>query len=237
MSSAANEFRQVLKLNNDFARAIDEPGFPLSGFVLIQDWQRQRFQLTYADYLARESDRPACQFFLDELYGGLGFRERDEDVNRVAPIMSRLLPDKALRALSDALKLQLISLELDLAMATELQKQSLQHIDKAAYVEIYQSCGRRPDREQQIGLIRKLGLELIVLTDMPVLLGLVKAVRKPALAAGFGRLQGFLEQGLSSFRQLQDPTRFVEVIYQRETQLMKQWFEGSQDPVQKRVIC
>jgi hypothetical protein len=237
MTSAAREFRQALKSSNDFAQAIDEPGFPLSEFLLVQDWQRQRFQLTYADYLARESDRPACQFFLDELYGGLGFRERDEDVNRVEPIMSRLLPGKALRALSEALTLQLISLELDQAMAMELREKKLQGIDGAVYVEIYQRCGRRPEREYQIGLIRKLGLDLIVLTDMPLLLGLVKAVRKPALAAGFGRLQCFLEQGLSSFRQLQNPADFVEVIYQREWELMVQWFESGTDQPVIPVSC
>jgi hypothetical protein len=57
-----------------------------------------------------------------------------------------------------------------------------------------------------------------------MLLTLVKALRKPAIAAGFGELQEFLENGLSSFRQLQDAGQFVESIYQRESGLMRQWF-------------
>ncbi len=224
MSSAIRAFRQALHAGNDFARAIDQPDFPLHEFLRLQEWQRQRFRLTYADFVARESDQPACRFFLEELYGGLGFRQRDEDVNRVEPIMSRLLPEHALLALSEALQLQLLSLELDCKMAEILRRESTQLIDDSAYVSIYRMVGRSHDRQRQIELIRKLGHELRALTQLPFMRGLVRAVRKPAQVAGYGRLQTFLEQGLSAFRRLQDPQLFVETIYQRETQLMKQWF-------------
>ena len=72
---------------------LDAPGFPLPALEDLQGWQRERFSRTYADFLARESDAAACRFFLDELYGGLEFRERNEDVSRVAPVMARTLPD------------------------------------------------------------------------------------------------------------------------------------------------
>jgi hypothetical protein len=223
MSSAAHAFRQALQSSNDFAKAIDNPEFPLAEFLVVQDWQRQRFRITYADFAASSTDQPACQFFLEEIYGGLGFRQRDEDVNRVEPVMSRLLPENALQALSEALQLQVISLELDQCLAEEMRRRGLSRIEQSDYVSIYQSCNRQQDRVKQIELIRKLGLELEALTRMPLLLGLVKAVRKPALAAGFGRLHGFLEQGLSAFRQLQNPHHFVESIYNREIALMQQW--------------
>lgn len=237
MSSAAQAFRQALHAGNEFARAIDQPDFPLDEFLRLQDWQRQRFRLTYADFVARESDQPACQFFLEELYGGLGFRQRDEDVNRVEPMMSRLLPDHALWALSEALRLQLISLELDRSMAEVLWQKSTQFIDESCYVSAYRTVGRRHDREQQIELIRKLGHELQALTQSSLLLGLVKAVRKPAQAAGYGRLQNFLEQGLSAFRKLQDPEHFVETVYRREFQLMKQWFADEPGNTQSPLNC
>jgi hypothetical protein len=224
MPSAAHAFRLSLESNQEFARKIDRADFPLTEFQAVQDWQRNRFGNTYADFAARESDRPACEFFLQELYGGVSFRERDEVVSRVEPIMSRLLPDRALLALSEALQLQRLSLDLDLFMAEEYLKTGQNEIDTELYIELYRSVGRRPERELQIHMIRKLGRELQSLTHTPVLLALVKAVRKPALAAGYGRLQEFLEKGLSAFRQLQDPGRFVDAIYQREVELMQQWF-------------
>lgn len=228
MPSAAHAFRLSLESNQEFARKIDGADFPLTEFQLIQDWQRRRFRNTYADFAARESDRPACEFFLQELYGGLGFRERDQDVSRVEPIMSRLLPDKALLALTEALQLQRLSLDLDLFMAGELRINDYSEIDEKCYEQIYRTVGRRPLREKQIGMIRNLGHELQSLTRTPVLLGLVKAVRKPAIAAGYSRLQSFLEKGLSAFRQLQDPDEFVEAIYQREIGLMQHWFGTAQ---------
>ena len=237
MRSAAQAFRQALQAGNEFARAIDQPDFPLEEFLRLQDWQRQRFRLTYADFVARESDQAACQFFLQELYGGLGFRQRDEDVNRVEPIMSRTLPDRALWALSEALKLQLISLELDRNMAEVLRQKSAQIIDESCYVSVYRRVGRRHEREQQIELIRKLGDELQALTRLPLLLRLVKALRKPARVAGYGRLQNFLEQGLSAFRQLQDPKHFVEAIYQRETRLMTLWLGDEAGEAQSALSC
>jgi hypothetical protein len=226
MSAASQAFRQALEGSNDFARSFDQPGFPLAEFLHLQEWQRQRFSITYADFVASNTDQAACRFFLQELYGGLGFRQRDEDVHRVEPIMSRLLPDKALQALSEALELQLISLELDLCMAEVMRRRDLLVITEADYACLYQACDRREERLRQINLIRKLGHELEALTRMPLLLSLVKAVRKPAVAAGFGALQSFLEQGLSAFRQMQDPHHFVECIYHRETELMQGWQAG-----------
>jgi len=235
MSSAANAFRQALHAGNEFARAIDRPDFPLEEYLRLQDWQRERFRLTYADFVALESAQPACQFFLEELYGGLGFRQRDEDVNRAEPIMSRLLPDRALWALSEALKLQLISLELDRNMAEVLRQKSIQLIDGSIYAGVYRTVGRCQVREQQIELIRKLGHELQALTQLTFLRGMVKAARKPAQVAGYGRLQNFLEKGLSAFRNLQDPQLFVESIYQREMRLMKQWLGDEPVTVQSPV--
>jgi len=237
MSPAAQAFRKALHNSNEFSKRIDQPDFPLAEFLLLQDWQRQRFRLTYADFIARESDIPACQFFLEELYGGLGFRQRDEDLSRVVPLMSRLLPNQALLALSEALQLQLLSLELDHYMAEVLRQKGLQNLDEQQYAMVYRMAGRRPDRERQIELIRKLGLELTALTRMPLLLGLVKAVRKPALAAGYGRLQGFLERGLSAFQKISNPKSFVEAIHQRETQQMRRWSGEKTELANAGISC
>jgi hypothetical protein len=235
MSTAAQAFRQALTDSNEIAQAIDQPGFPLAEFLQVQDWQRQRFKITYAEFVTSSTDRVACEFFLEQLYGGLGFRERDADVRRVEPIMSRLLPDKALQAISEALHLQVISLKLDQCMAEEMRRQGLRQIEEPDYISLYQSCDNETERLQQINLIRKLGHELEALTRMPLLLGLVKALRRPAIAAGFGSLQHFLEQGLSAFKQMQDPHHFVETIYQREIGLRQSWLSAKPDTNQVSI--
>ena len=59
----------------------------------------------------------------------------------------------------------------------------------------------------------------------------------PAHAAGFGRLQEFLETGLVSFRALEDPVHFVDTIYQREWSSMERLFAGDPYPFNLEGNC
>jgi hypothetical protein len=103
-------------------------------------------------------------------------------------------------------------------------------LDTPAYGRIYRLTGRKRDREQQIELIRELGLELVELVQHRLVLNLIRLLRMPARAAGFGRLQDFLEQGLWAFRQMQDGQHFVLIIHQREQAIMKNLWAGSDQP-------
>lgn len=226
----ANALRRQLVRNHELTGAISELKFPLAALEMLQSWQRNRLTRTYADFLGRDSDAPACRFFLEELYGGMNFRERDQEVARVEPFMTRMLPRKALHALAEALRLQAISLEFDMEMAGLLQRRGVSRLEVLVYAETYRECGRRPAREKQILLIRKLGHELKRLVGMPLLVQLLGAARIPARAAGVGLLQAFLENGLRSFRRLSDPDLFVESIYQREWRAMSRLFSGHETP-------
>jgi hypothetical protein len=63
-----------------------------------------------------------------------------------------------------------------------------------------------------------------------LVLWLVKTVKKPARAAGFGRLQSFLETGLYAFRGMGDGTPFIEAIHDRETRAMQRLFASQENP-------
>ena len=228
--TGSHAFHQQLVRNHELANRIAADGFPMAAFETVQNWQRDRLMRTYEDFLARDSDAPACHFFLDELYGGLNFRERDQEVARVEPVMTRMLPRKAVAAVAEALRLQAISLEFDMDMAAILQRRGARTLENALYSDIYRECGHRPERERQILLIRRLGHDLERLVKMPLLLRLLRLMRAPARAAGFGILQAFLERGLNAFRRLQSPSAFVETIYRREWQLMTRLFDGDKDP-------
>lgn len=228
--TGADAFRRMLAHSHEVAARLDVPGFPLAALEGLQAWQRDRFRNTYADFLARTTDAPACHFFLDELYGGLDFRERDHEVGRVAPVMTRLLPQHALESLADAFRLQALSLELDIAMVETGPTLDFRALTVADYARCYRACGQRERREIQIELIRELGHELERLVDAPLLLRLITMLRGPAIAAGFGRLQAFLEEGLKSFRMLADPGGFVDAIYRREWLAMTRLFAGDADP-------
>lgn len=222
--------QEMLERNHRLVDTLRAPVFYLDAFERLQRWQLARLSQSYADLMARDSTRPACVFFLEQLYGGLDFRKRDQDVERVMPVMSRVLPDAVLKMMADAFELQAISLEFDMAMAQQLERRAVETIETPDYVGAYMASGNRPERERQILLIRQLGLELGHLVRKPWINPLVRLSRGPAHAAGFGSLQTFLESGLSSFRALDDAAAFVDIIYRREWQSMQKLFSGDPDP-------
>jgi hypothetical protein len=226
----ADRLYRMLERNHSLAEQIAASGFPLEQFEMLQRWQRERLTRSFADLIEHDAYRPACDFFLSELYGGLDFRDRDQDMGRVMPVMTRFLPDRTLSSMADAFELQAISLEFDIDMAGYMEKAQVGMLDMKRYCELYRACSERAGREQQIVLIRKLGYELDKLVRKPLVNYLVRLLRGPAHAAGFGALQEFLESGLGSFRALDDARYFNETIYEREWRSMERMFNGEEKP-------
>jgi hypothetical protein len=220
----------MLAWNHRLAEKISAPGFALEPFQTLQHWQRQRLAQSYPDLIDQESYRPACEFFLEELYGGLDFLKRDQEVAKVMSVMVRFLPGKALLTMADAFELQALSLEFDMEIAERLEFTGAMELDVASYGIIYRSCGNRPLRERQILLIRDLGNELAKLVHKSLVVRLIRLMRGPAYATGFGALQAFLESGVLSFRKLEDPVYFINTIYEREWLSMQKLFAGEAEP-------
>jgi hypothetical protein len=238
----AERLREMLGRNQGIAARLLEADFPLAEFDLLQRWQRARLSRSFADLARQEGYRRAVHFFLSELYGGLDFRERDQDLGRVMPVMIRFLPDRALATMAEAFELQAISLEFDMNMARYLAQLSpasvgLENVDlenaeldTERYGEVYRACSDRAGRERQIVLIRKLGYDLDKLVRLPLVNSLLRLMRGPAHLAGFGKLQDFLEEGLAAFRALPDAGLFLETIYERESDAMRKLFAGARQP-------
>jgi hypothetical protein len=220
----------MLARNHALAGKIERDDFPLATLELLQRFQQDRIARTFRDLLDDPAYRPAVDFFLTELYGGLDFLKRDQDMSRVMPVMTRFLNDRTLMTMSEAFELQAISLEFDIIMAEYMQAESISSLDMASYCTVYRAGGDKPGRERQILLIRDLGYDLERLVRKPFVNVLVRLLRGPAHAAGFGELQEFLESGLGSFRALGDVSHFVETIYEREWRAMDRMFGGEEKP-------
>jgi len=226
----AARLRKALSESHELASRFDEPGFPLDELELLQNWQRQRLATSYHNLISQERYRAAGKFFLAELYGGLHFRERDQEMERVLPIMVRMLRDDMLLALAEAFELQSLSLTLDMEMTAFLKKFGWKELDTDRYGALYRACGHAQERETQIDLIRRLGQELNVLVHHRLVLWLIRTVRGPARAAGFGLLQTFLEQGLTAFREMGDGTEFINTIWRKESEVMQRLLAGDENP-------
>ena len=221
---------EMLARNHGLAGKLEAKDFPLHAFEQLQRWQQKRLARTFDDLIQQDAYRPAVNFFLTELYGGLDFRERDLEMSKVMPVMRRFLPDKVLYIMSEAFELQAVSLEFDMEMAEYMNRLDNPNLDMERYCEVYRACSDKPGRERQVLMIRKLGYDLDRLVNKPLVNTLVRLLRGPAHAAGFGKLQEFLESGLGSFRALRDVQFFNEAIYQREWNSMQNLFAGEAEP-------
>lgn len=230
MKKNADSLKQALSGSHALAERLDAPGFPLEELAVVQDWQRERLEKTYRELTEQQRYRAAGDFFLTQLYGGLNFRKRDQEMERVLPVMVRMLRDDMLLALAGSFELQTLSLDFDMEMATALRQSRWNTLDTARYGAIYRTVGRASERERQIDLIRDLGLVLNKLVHHRLVLLLIRTLRGPARAAGFGLLQSFLEQGLFAFREMGDGTIFVETIWRREGEVMQKLFAGDDNP-------
>ncbi len=194
----------------------------------LQQWQRARLDATYQDLRATERYSPACEFFLDELYGGRDVARRDAELNKAAPVMKRFLPDDLLGAVGDALRLQAMSLAFDFELAGHLLEASI--IDQPTYAEAYRAQGQWTGRREQLKLISDLGRLLGQTVQHAMVHRLIRMMRTPAKLAGVGLLQSFLQEGLDAFAHMGPADHFIDTIQEREGFALEALLRGESHP-------
>lgn len=196
-------------------------------------WQARRLRHTYRDLLEVSRYRKAVEFFLTDLYGDKDFSARDEGVERVYPIMSRVMPGAALMTISIGIELHAISQELDLDMVAVLWGELGigDQLDAAAYAEAYRRCGNLEARRRQISIVREVGESLDSIVFKPFIYNAVKLGRAPARVAGLLELHDFIERGFVAFRAMKGSEEFIDAVVTRETGIMESILAG--EPVSR----
>ncbi len=197
-----------------------------SGREALRIWQSERLARTHADLLASPRYASTATFFLSEIYGPKDLSRHEEEVRRILPLMSKVLPVPGLETVCDAIELNALSESLDADMVAALGKKVFA-LDEAAYMEAYRAVGRRSERERQIALISHLGTSLDKLTRKSFIGAALSMMRKPAMLAGLGDLQTFLERGYGAFRTMKGAGEFLDTIASRELALLNEWFGNS----------
>jgi hypothetical protein len=199
----------------------------------LRAWQSARFARTYPELLASERYRMAAEFFLSDLYGPKDFSHRDEELERILPMLGKLLPTAGVHTLALGMELDIISETFDIAMARALlgQGQSLKSdISEAAYAKAYRACDDRPGREAQINLLIGIGTTLDRVTRRPLLKAAISLMKGPAHAAGLGALHDFLDRGFRAFERMKGATEFLDIIRTREMLILQRLFAGNRAP-------
>jgi hypothetical protein len=213
-------------------RQYDEQGLRPECRVLAA-WQAKRLRHTYRDFLEISRYRKAVEFFLTDLYGDRDFSSRDEGVERVYPIMSRIMPSAALLTISIGIELHAISQELDLDMVAVLWGEMglSDGLNAESYAEAYRRCGNIEARRRQISIVSEVGESLDSVVFKPLVYNAVKLGRGPAKMAGLLDLHDFIERGFIAFRAMKGSAEFIDAVVGRETEIME-WILGG-EPVSR----
>lgn len=189
----------------------------------LAGWQAGRLRHTYADLFDSARYRAAIEFFLTDLYGDKDFSARDEGVERVYPLMARVMPGPALETISIGIELHAISQELDLDMVAVLWGEMgiTDALDAEAYAEAYRRCGNVDARRRQINIVREVGQALDAVVFKPFIYNAVRLGRGPARMAGLMPLHDFIERGFIAFREMNGSAEFIETVVGRETTIME----------------
>src|SRR5271157_2849683 len=201
--------------------------------AFLRSWQAARLTRTHQDLLESPRFHDAAEFFLIDLYGPKDLSRHVEEVRRIVPVMTKVLPGSGLATVAHAMELNSLSESLDGAMVERLGEKAADITD-AVYADAYRAVGRSEDRERQIDLIGLLGQALDKLTHIHFIGMTLKLMRRPAQLAGLGELQAFLERGYSAFGAMRGgSSEFVTIVVGRERAISEALMAGDDEALRR----
>jgi len=210
------------------ARVVEDAAFS-ERRALVRAWQAARLARTHRDLLESRRFHAAAEFFLTDIYGPRDLSRHVEEVRRIEPVMTSVLPDSGLATVAYAMELNALSESLDGAMVEAIGEKAADITD-ALYAAAYRAVDRIQDRERQIDLIALLGQALDKLTHLRFTGMTLKVMRTPAKLAGLGELQAFLERGYAAFGAMRGGAgEFVSIIVARERAISRAIFAGDDE--------
>jgi hypothetical protein len=219
---AAARFRRAIARSNELhAQYLDDPGF-FESYDRFTRWQLDYMLPFFGDLLEPEGYAEAVDFIVSDL-AGVGVSERDRDIERVTPVVVRTLPAHPLSTAAAAVELNAYTLEINLGICRELlvDGELPPNITVQDYVAACRNVSSYDECMDLVHLAVDLGDTLKKLVRVPLIGGLLRTMRAPAHAAGFGALQEFLETGYVTFRRISDINRFLELLHQRMGQVFE----------------
>ncbi|HET7097486.1 MAG TPA: hypothetical protein VFJ68_08855 [Casimicrobiaceae bacterium] len=230
-SAIAHTLRRIAQQH---AERLADPGLARA-LERLARWQSARLGQTYEDLARRARYGDAIRFFRTDLYGGADFAQRDADLARAAPSMARILPERLVASLAQALELNALSQALDRSLLAHLPSRD-HPFTVAQYCAAYRAMGSRRERGRQLELIHAFGVALDAHVRKPLVYAALVAMRRPARAAGFAVLQSFLERGFAAFKKMGGAKTFLETIDERERRLMEAIFGGGDAPFAEPLV-
>ena len=223
--SAAKELREFTERSNAIHKEYLGDRELLNNYKHFVAWQVDYLLPFYEDLRTFANYAAAVDFVVSDLTG-LGVSQRDHDIARVVPIMSRMLPDKALRTMASAMQLNARVLDINLSICRHIYKERPVDADisEANYCCACRQASSLDECLELVHIIEEIGHNLDHVIHIPMIGLTLKAMRAPSRLAGFGALQRFLEKGYRTFNALGDVDQFLDDITLRMTEVFTRIF-------------
>lgn len=224
------------------ALRLEALGNPLlaTGIATVKRFQAARFNRTYADVLSAGPYKGAARFFVDELYSGRDYTQRDAQFSRIAGALQTFFPKHVVATAVALAQLHALTEEIDQEMGRVWIGGGASSTDETQrYMQVWCAVGRHEDRARQLANVLEVGQELDRLTRLPGLRLTLRMMRRPAQAAGLSSLQGFLENGFDTFGAMSGKGTgardFLALIKTRESALIEALFSGNLNAVKASI--
>jgi len=225
--TAAADFRKYMQRSNELHSSyLNEPE-QLRQYDRFTEWQMAYLLTMFTDLHDRPGYGAAIDFTMSDL-AGVGISDRDHDLQRASPAITRILPLKALETITAAAELNARVLEVNLGIFRCLQVEGKlpAEIGVRAYWVACRESSSLQECVEIVHLATSLGGTLKTLVKVPLLGAMLRTMRGPAHATGFGALQEFLESGYTNFKEIPDIDYFLSEIDTRMTEFFETIYTG-----------
>jgi len=220
--AAATKFRKFMRRSNELHDTyLDEPE-AAEQYDRFTQWQMAYLLTFFVDLYEYPGYEKAIDFAMTDL-AGVSVSGRDRELERASPVVTTMLPRKALQTIAAAAELNARVLKVNLGIFRFLQEDD-ELPDKISEHTYFVACRNASSLDECIGLVRlatHLGGTLRTLVKVPLLGAMLRGMRGPAHAAGFGLLQEFLEDGYTRFKGIPDMDHFLGEIDGRMTEVFE----------------
>jgi len=225
--AAADRFREHIRRSNELHVEYLEDEHLLKNYDRFTNWQLEYLLPQFGDLHAREGYAEAIDFVVSDL-AGISISSRDNDLERAAPAITNLLPLRALETIATAAEMNAQILEVNIRICRQLQigNDLPDPITETDYGIACREASSFDECVEIVHLVSGLGRTLKTLVKVPMIGITLRAMRVPAYAADFTALQGFLENGYLTFRQIPDIEHFLGEIEQRATEIFERIYRA-----------
>lgn len=188
----------------------------LENYDRFANWQLEYLLPFFSDLYRQEGYAEAIDFIMSDL-AGVGVSNRDRDLERAAPAITSMLPLAALDTIASAAEMnaRVLKVNIGICRCLAANNELPATITERDYCIACRQASSLEECVELVHLITGLGKTLKTLVEIPMLGIMLRAMRGPAHAAGFGALQEFLQTGYGTFRRIPDIDHFLSEIESR----------------------